>query len=100
MDKWAYIFEKNSIIASISIRLSKLENTELLLAIIESIQEIGKPFQKYISNNNRNIEEFVNQNLTDNVFFNILIDDTQIDSNKDESNYFKNKINEYGWINC
>ena len=98
LDNWAYIFEKNSIIASISIRLSKLENPELLLAIIESILEIGKPFQKYISNNNRNIEKFVNQNLTDNVFFNILIDDTRIDSNKDESNYFKNKINEYGLI--
>ena len=32
------------------------------------------------------------------MFFDILIDDTKIDKDKDENNYLKSKINEYGTI--
>jgi hypothetical protein len=97
LDNWAYIFKKNSIRSSISISLSKLENTELLNAIIESVQEIGDPLQKYISNNDKRIERFVNHNYAD-MHFDMVIDDTRIDNNEDDNNYFKNKINEYGSI--
>src|SRR5919107_1407025 len=79
MDNWAYIFEKNTIGTSISISLTKLEG-------------------KDISNDTKSIERFMQQNFSDDLFFDILIDDTKIDKDKDENDYFKNKINEYGSI--
>ena len=98
MDNWAYVFEKNTIGTSISISLTKLESLDLLNAIVENVKEIGESIQKYISNDTKSIERFTQQNFSDNVFFDILIDDTRIDKDKDENNYFKNKINEYGSI--
>ncbi len=98
MDNWAYIFEKNTISTSINISLSKLDSIGLLNAVVESVREIGEPIQKYISNDTKSIERFTNQNFLEDIFFDILIDDTKIAKDKDEHNYFKNKINEYGSI--
>jgi hypothetical protein len=98
MDNWAYIFEKNTIGTSISISLSKLDSTDLLSAIVDNVREIGDPIQKYISSDTKSIERFIQQNFSDDIFFDVLIDDTRIDKDKDENNYFKNKINEYGSI--
>jgi hypothetical protein len=98
MDNWAYIFEKNTIGTSISISLTKLESKDLLNAILENVREIGESIQKYISNDTKSIERFMQQNFSDDLFFDILIDDTKIDKDKDENDYFKNKINEYGSI--
>jgi hypothetical protein len=98
MDNWAYIFEKNTIGTSISISLSKLESIDLLHAIVENVREIGEPIQKYISNDTKSIERFIHQNFSDDIFFDILIDDSRIDKDTDENIYFKNKINEYGSI--
>ena len=98
MDNWAYIFEKNTMSASISISLSKLDSVDLLNSIVESLREIGESIQKYISNDTISIERFIQQNFSDDIFFDVLIDDTRIDKDKDENDYFKNKINEYGSI--
>ena len=98
MDNWAYVFEKNTIGTSISISLTNLESLDLLNAIVENVREIGESIQKYISDDAKSIERFTQQKFSDNIIFDILIDDVRIDKDKDENNYFKNKINEYGSI--
>ena len=98
LDTWAYIFEKSSISTSISMSLSKIGYAEILNAIVDSVQEIGYPLKNYILNDNAGIQKFTNQSLPGGLIFDMLIDDSRIDSTKDENNYFKSKIDEYGSI--
>jgi hypothetical protein len=98
LDRWAYAFERNSIGTSISISLSKIGKLELLNAIIENVQDIGKPLQEYMSKNVEAMDRFTNQSISDNVIFDILIDDAKIDKGCDENNHPINMINEYGSI--
>jgi hypothetical protein len=98
LDRWAHAFKKNSIGTSISISLSKIGKLEALNAIIENVQDIGKPLQEYISKNDEAMDRFTNQSISDNVIFDILIDDSKIDKRYDENNHLNNMINEYGSI--
>jgi hypothetical protein len=98
LDRWAYAFEKNSIATSISISLSKIGKSEVINAIVENIEEIGKPLQNYISKNDKSKERLINQNTSSDVYFDILVDDTKIDKVFDENGYFKKKVQEYGAV--
>ena len=98
LGNWAYLFEKNSIHTSLSMSMSKIDYTEILNAIVDSIHEIGAPLKRYTLNDSMSIKRFTNQSLSEDLVFDILIDNSRIDSDKDEHNFFKNKLNEYGSI--
>jgi hypothetical protein len=100
LDNWAYVFEKNSIGSLISIGLSNLDKTTLFFSIIENIGEIGEPIKNFISKNKNNIDSFFDQKISNEVMFDILIDDDKFKSKNggDNNDFLTNKINEYGAI--
>ena len=100
LDNWAYVFEKNSIGSLISIGLSNLDKKTLFFSIIENIGEIGEPIKNFISNNKNNIDSFFDQRISNEVKFDILIDDDKFRSKNggDKNDFLINKINEYGAI--
>ena len=100
LNKWAFAFERNSIMASISIRLSKLEKREILDSIIDTIPEIGIPLKEYIMDNGGNTRQFTDQKIPWDLYFDMLIDDTQIadDDGDGKNDYLKNKTDMHGAI--
>jgi hypothetical protein len=99
MNRWYFAFERNSIMASINLRLSKLERMEILNSIIDTIPEIGIPLKKYIMNNGDDIGRFTDQSVPGNPCFDLLIDDTKIASDDNGKNdYLKDKIERHGAI--
>lgn len=100
LKKWAFVFERNSIMASINIRLSKLEKREILDSIIDTIPEIGIPLKEYIMDNGGNTRQFTDQKIPGDLYFDILIDDTKIanDDVDGKNDYLKNKLDRHGAI--
>lgn len=100
LDNWAYVFEKNSIGSLISIGLSNLDKRALLFSIVENIGTIGEPIKKYIILNNDNIDSFFDQKISDETYFDILIDSEKIRSGGSdrENELIISKLNEYGSI--
>ena len=99
MNRWYFAFERNSIMASINLRLSKLEKREILDSIIDTIPEIGIPLDKYIMDNGDGIWQFTGQSVPGSPCFDLLIDDTKVASDDNGKNdYLKDKIERHGAI--
>ena len=99
MNRWYFAFERNSIMASINLRLSKLERMEILKSIIDTIPEIGIPLKKYIMDNGDDIGQFTGQSVPGDPYFDLLIDDTKVASNDNGKNdCLKDKIKRHGAI--
>lgn len=49
LNRWADVFERNSIGAGINISMNKIDKQEAVRAIAESIEEIGEPLRRYLS---------------------------------------------------
>ena len=47
LNRWADLFERNSIIAGLNISMNKLNKEEALMAVAETIEEIGEPLQRF-----------------------------------------------------
>ena len=112
LDSWSDIFERNSIRAGMNICMSKKSKEEAVIAISETIEEIGEPLRNYILARGKNFKEFLNVPVTinhsnDKIVFDVLIDSDHVikESNKhDDKNYSNishnliNALKEYGTI--
>ena len=58
LNRWADVFERNSIIAGINIIMNKLSKEETLTTIAESVEEIGQPLRRYFSDS-RDLKKFI-----------------------------------------
>lgn len=73
LSRWADVFERNSIIAGLNISMNKLSKEEALTAIAESVEEIGQPLQRYLSDS-RDLKKFIDVRLGKEIVFDILLD--------------------------
>ena len=73
LNRWADIFERNSIIAGMNISMNKLSKEEALTAIAESVEEIGQPLRRYFSDS-RDLKKFIDVSLGKEIVFDILLD--------------------------
>jgi hypothetical protein len=94
LDSWSDIFERNSIRASMNIFMSKKSKEEAVIAISETIKEIGEPLRNYILARGKNFKEFLNVPVAinqgnDKIVFDVLIDSDHVI--KKESNEYDDK---------
>ena len=73
LNRWADVFERNSIIAGMNISMNKLSKEEALTAIAESVEEIGQPLRRYFSDS-RDLKKFIDVSLGKEIVFDILLD--------------------------
>ena len=73
LNRWADVFERNSIIAGINISMNKLSKEEALTAIAESVEEIGQPLRHYFSKS-RDLKKFIDVPLGKEIVFDVLLD--------------------------
>ncbi|HET7345324.1 MAG: hypothetical protein ACM3JQ_06255 [Candidatus Eiseniibacteriota bacterium] len=73
LKRWADLFERNSIIAGLNISMNKLNKEEALMAVAETIEEIGEPLQRFFSDT-RDVNRFIDVARGMKNVFDILID--------------------------
>lgn len=73
LDRWADLFERNSIIAGLNISMNKLNKEEALMAVAETIEEIGEPLQRFFSDT-RDLNKFIDVVRGKKNVFDILLD--------------------------
>lgn len=73
LNRWADVFERNSIIAGMNISMNKLSKEEALTAIAESVEEIGQPLRRYFSDS-RDLKKFIDVPLGKEIVFDVLLD--------------------------
>ncbi len=97
LDKWALIFDQNSLRTALSMSLSPPIKDNLLNTIIENMRELGDPLQEYLRNNPHDSSNFFNHKLDD-FTFDILIDQTKINNSNSASNILRESIDKHGAI--
>jgi hypothetical protein len=103
LESWADLFERNSIRAGMDISMAKKTKEEALLAIAETVEEIGEPLRDYISSKKDNFNEFLNISIDNSksIIFDVLIDSKhvrRIDNNQKISNDLIGALEEFGAI--
>jgi hypothetical protein len=113
LKSWSDIFERNSIRAGMNIFMTKKSKEEAVVAISETIEEIGEHLRNYILARGKNFKEFLNVPIVinhndDKIVFDVLIDsdhvikketDDQDDKNNGStSNNLIQALKEYGTI--
>ena len=93
LDKWANLFDKNSIRTGIILSINNKNKEEILVALSENIEQIAIPLQNYLSKSDN--KEFYDVSIDDTTF-DILIDNSRIKPINSDS--LKNTIHDYGSI--
>ena len=104
LDRWADMFERNTIATSMKIAMNKRSREEAIFAVAQSVKQIGEPLQDYIKSKKTNLKEFLNISIDNDTIFDILIDSNHVllsgskedDDNND--NNLKDLLEEYGAI--
>ena len=73
LNRWADVFERNSIIAGMNISMNKLSKEEALTAIAESVEEIGQPLRRYFSES-QDLKKFIDVPVGKEIVFDVLLD--------------------------
>lgn len=92
LEKWADLFEKNSLTAEIKMMISNRNKDEVLSSVSSILEPINDPLQNYLETRPVH-DEFFDVNFGGNVF-NILVDNTTVKNDNDLSRSMK----EYGAI--
>ena len=93
LEKWANLFDKNSIRTGIILSINNKSKEEILVALSENIEQIAIPLQNYLSKSDN--KEFYDVSIHDTTF-DILIDKSKI--KPIDSDSLKNTIHDYGSI--
>ena len=96
------MFERNTIIATMSITMAARTKEEAILGLSQSIQEISKPLQEYIDSRKTSLNEFLEVSIhnNNNLIFDVLLDSDHVlnDGSSSASNNLKNVLKDYGAI--
>ena len=101
LDRWTDMFERNTIMATMSITMTARTKEEAILALSQSIQEISKPLQDYIDSRKTSLNEFLSVSIHDanDLLFDVLLDsDHVLNDGSSSSNNLKRVLKEYGAI--
>ena len=103
LDRWADMFERNTIAISMKIAMNKRSREEAVFAVAQSVKQIGEPLQDYIMSKKTNLKEFLNISIDKDTIFDILIDSNHVllSGSKDDDNNdnnLKDLLEEYGAI--
>lgn len=91
--RWADLFEGNSITTGMSISMAGRSKEEAIVAIAESVEQIGEPLQKYIGSK-PDLKEFMDVSVGKDIVFDVLIDAKRIS----DGNGLKSVLEEYGAV--
>ncbi len=94
LDRWTDMFEKNTIITSMSIAMTSRTKEQAVLAVAQAVEEIGEPLQEYIVSKKSDFSEFLNVSIDKNLVFGVLMDADHISN----GNNLKEILQEYGVI--
>lgn len=101
LDRWVDMFERNTIMATMSITMKARTKEEAILALSQSIEEISNPLQEYIDSKKTSLNEFFNVYVhnVNNLVFDVLLDsDHVLNDGSNVSNNLKTVLKEYGAI--
>jgi hypothetical protein len=102
LDRWTDMFERNTIMATLSITMTARTKEEAILGLSQSIQEISKPLQEYLDSRKTSLNEFLDVSIhnNNNLIFDVLLDADHVlnDGSSSASNNLKNVLKEYGAI--
>jgi hypothetical protein len=93
LNQWADVFARNSIIAGMNISMSHLSKEDALIAIAETVEEIGQPLRRYFSEG-KDLKKFIDVPRGKNLVFDVLLD-KEIDGIPDD---LKKVLREYGSV--
>ncbi|HSF00476.1 MAG TPA: hypothetical protein VLA48_06230 [Nitrososphaeraceae archaeon] len=96
LDKWSNLFENNAIRTGILLSINNNSKEEILNALSETIEQLDKPLQHYLSKSN-NHNEFYDISIDDTTtIYDILIDKSTI--KPIDSDSLRSAIQDYGSI--
>jgi hypothetical protein len=101
LDRWTDMFERNTIMATMSISMTARTREEAIFGLSQSIREISKPLQEYIDSKRTTLNEFFNVSIRDanDLVFDVLLDsDHVLNDGSSSSNNLKKVLKEYGAI--
>ena len=101
LDKWNDMFERNTIMTTMTIAMTNRSKEEAILALPQSIRQISEPLQEYIDLKRSDVSEFLNVSVDTNLAFDILLDTNNILNNNDKnntSNNLRRVLKDYGSI--
>ena len=93
LERWSNLFDKNAIRTGIILSINNKSKEEVLVALSETIEQIGTPLQDYLSKSDHS--EFYDVSI-DGTTFDILIDKSTV--KPIEANSLKSTIQDYGSI--
>ena len=99
LDRWDEMFERNTIATSMKIAMNDRSKEETIIALTQSVEQIGEPLQNYISSNKSDLKEFLDVCVDKNIVFDILIDSNHVLNDVGhDTNKLKNILDEYGAV--
>lgn len=104
LDRWTDMFERNTIATTMSIAMTDKSKEAIILALVQSVEQISEPLQEYINSKGNNLAEFLNVSLDKNdtdLRFDILMDANHVLDDGDSSSIndnFRQVLKEYGAV--
>src|SRR5205085_5446126 len=69
LDRWADMFERNTIATSMKIAMKIRSREEAIFAVAQSVKQIGEPLQDYIKSKKIDLKEFLNISIDKDIIF-------------------------------
>ncbi|MFZ0897027.1 MAG: hypothetical protein WAZ77_21205 [Candidatus Nitrosopolaris sp.] len=105
LDRWTDMFERNTIATTMSIAMTDKSQEAIVLALMQSVEQISEPLQEYINSKRNNLAEFLNVSLDNNdtnLRFDILMDANHVlddgGGSSSINNNFRQVLKEYGAV--
>jgi hypothetical protein len=98
LDRWSEMFERNTIVTTMSIAMNNRSKEEALLALPQSVRQISEPLQEYMNSKENDWTHFLNVSIDRNLVFDVLLDANRVRDNDNISNNLKRVVKEYGSI--
>jgi len=74
LDRWSEMFERNTIVTTMSMAMNNRSKEEALLALPQSVRQISEPLQEYMNSNGNDWTHFLNVSIDRNLVFDVLLD--------------------------
>jgi hypothetical protein len=103
LDRWTDMFERNTIATTMNIAMTDKSKEAIVLALMQSVEQISEPLQQYIDSKRNNLAEFLNVSLDNkepDLRFDILMDANHVsdDGGSSINNNFRQVLKEYGAV--